>query len=152
MSEKDYSPGFYLDSPEAKQDRDILRPRLVAALAVLVMAGTAIWATKANAEPIPVHVHESENVIVRLMPVACSDHTSLMILAMQAPDHLHKAKAIESLWRHPDGAMHPYAGCWLEFSAEETGGEAGFLVVFQDGKGGFVTKKEFAKKPGQNGV
>lgn len=142
-----------LTSEEARHQRSYLRRvigvGLVGAAAIVL---TTIWATKAYAEEIPVHVYEEGGVYIRLMPGPCVDGTSSALLVQHLPKYSDRAKAIESVWPMRDGTKKSYVGCWLELSAEEADGEAALVLVFEDTQGFVFKKKEFLKKPGQGGA
>jgi hypothetical protein len=106
-----------------------------------------IWATKAYAEDIPLHVAETNGVEVRLMGTPCVDPVSLSLVK---PQYLERLKAIQSTWPEKDGTRKAYAGCWLELTADESP-EPAFLLVFEDGTHGVVPKSEFKVK-GQSGA
>lgn len=115
----------------------------------LTLAGL-LYAIKAHAAPL--HVYEDEISSIRLMPEPCVDGVSAGIVAQVAGPLASRARAIDSDWKHRDGTLHKYPGCWLEFTKEETGVEATFLLAFSDGKYAFVTRQAFLKVKGGVGV
>lgn len=116
----------------------------------LALIVTAIWATSAAAEEIPLHVLEKQGVEIRLMNTPCVDPVSLSLIL---PDKQARFKAIYSVWPERDGSKKVYAGCWTELSKEEAQAEETvFLLVFEDMQTGAVPKSEFNKKSGQSGV
>jgi hypothetical protein len=119
---------------------------------VILTAGCLVYSV-VKAEPIPVHVFEQPgDFTIRLMPGACADPTSAMLIATNIPPQFHgRAKAIDSSWRVKEGGYRPFPGCWLEFTKEEVGEEV-FFLAFSDGKSAFVPKSEFKKMKGQSGV
>ena len=97
---------------------------------------------------IPVHVYEEGRTSIRLMGGPCVQPMILGFVSQAGPQYVERLRAVESTWPHKDGSVHEYAGCWLELSAEETGGGAAFFVIFSDGHRFVVDKAEFLKGKG----
>lgn len=95
------------------------------------------------ADPVaPLHVHERDEVTVKLMPGPCVDPTTVMLIAMNvSPELQAKFRAIESNWLMRDGSRRDYAGCWLE-----TGDD--FLLIFSDATGTRISKARFNRRKG----
>lgn len=97
----------------------------------------------ATAVEIPVHVYEDESKHIALMPGACADSRSLMMMITAGPEYSSRWRAIRSSWRGRDGSWREFAGCWLELSKEEAGAPGDVLVlVFEDGERHVVLKSE----------
>lgn len=141
----------YLSSRDAKDERQKLRPwTLVYALACFVALFIAV--DSAYGQTVVHSYEEKGKVAVQLLNAPCTDEFSLMVLS-QAPQYMSRAKGLTSQWLHSDDQkMHPYGGCWVEFSKEEAGGEAVFFLMFADGQRIVVPKTQFTKKPGTVGV
>ena len=119
----------------------------------VLLALTAVWATKAFAEEIPAHVLEKGGVVIRLMRGPCVDPRSQMMILSGLPTHAHRFKEIDSEWPMQNGARQKFAGCWAEFKKGEIGNDEDiFIVVFEDGTGGAVAKSEFTRKSGDKGA
>ena len=138
-----------LTTEESKEERATLAQRVIAVLGVLCLIVLVGVATNAYAEVIPLHVLEKDGVQIRLMDGPCVDARSIMMIR---PDALPRFKAIHSTWPEKDGSRKDYAGCWASLTAQESGSEDGFLVIFSDGESGFVPKSEFKKVRGQVGA
>lgn len=96
-----------------------------------------------------VYVHEDGQTSIRLMPGPCVEPRSFMILFQAGPDFADRFKAIESTWPIRGGATAEYAGCWLELTREEAGGDEPLLIlVFSDGHRGAIKKSEFLRGKG----
>lgn len=122
---------------------------IVGILCLVALGVAATWPTKAHAQDIPLHVLDKDGVQVRLMDSPCVDARSIMMIR---PEALPRFKAVQSTWPEKDGSRKDYGGCWAELTAQESGGEEGFLIVFSDGESGFVPKSEFKKVRGQVGA
>ena len=119
----------------------------LASLVALLVAVT--WPTKAGAQDVPLHVLDKEGIRIQLMGTPCVDPRSVMMIR---PDALPRFKAVQSVWPQPDGSRKEFGGCWAALTAQESGSEEGFLVVFSDGESGFIPKSEFKKVRGQVGA
>lgn len=118
--------------------------------AALVLA--ILFSGKAFAQA-PLHVLERDGVTINLMAGPCIDLTSTaMIASSNLAGKLAEFRAIDSTWLMKDGTRQDFAGCWLELTKEQTGGEEGFLVLFSDRTFDVVAKSEFRKAKGQTGI
>ena len=142
MSDKEYFSDF------PKLPRLTVMPWLIWAAIIL----TAIWATNAYTQEVPVHVLEQDGLVVRLMPGPCVEPQGKAFFGM-VPEYAPRAKALQSVWRYQDGSNRQHVGCWLELSAKEAGAdEAAIILHFDDGERHVVPKSIFTKKNGQRGV
>ena len=139
----------HLKSQDAKEERAHVRLWVGRVLALAALLFTTVYATGAYAQ-VPVHVHESRAVTIRLMPGPCVEPRIVMVLTRAGT--IDRFKAIESTWVYESGEKKTHAGCWTEFTAQETGSKASFGMIFDDGERFVVPKEEFLKKPGQTGV
>lgn len=114
--------------------------------AALVVSFVGCVKTASAQVPIPLYVHESEAAYIRLMSSPCEHLGILQFLAQNGGD-TSRFKAIESEWAYPQGKK-AHVGCWMEFTKEETGTEAAFGMMFDDGERFIVPKSEFLKKQG----
>ena len=119
----------------------------LASLIALLVAVS--WPTKAHAQDVPLHVLDKEGIEIRLLDKPCVDARSVMMIR---PDALPRFKAVQSVWPQQDGSRKEFGGCWAALTAQESGSEEGFLVVFSDGESGFIPKAEFKKVRGQSGA
>jgi hypothetical protein len=143
----------HLNTQASREERATLAQRLIAVLGalclVLLVCIAVTWPTNAHAQDIPLHVLDKDGVQIRLMDSPCVDARSIMMIR---PDALPRFKAVQSVWPERDGSRKEYAGCWAALTAQESGSEEGFLVIFSDGESGFVPKSEFKKVRGQVGA
>ena len=135
-----------------RDDRSRLRPWVG-----LVLAGAAlallVFAAKAYATEIPVHVVEQPTVKMRLLKGECTDPASLVLISQAPPQFQSGWKAISSVWLTQSGAWQEFAGCWLEVPKETAGTPENVMVlVFSDGAVVQVLKSELLKKPGEKGA
>jgi len=114
-----------------------------------VVAAFLYFVPRAYAEEIPVHVIEhNDGVKMRLLPSACADpQTLLMVLNATPPQYHARWKAIASTWRMKDGSWKDYAGCWLEVTKEEANTPDSVMVlIFEDGANYQILKRDLLPK------
>ena len=119
-----------------------MKREILFATLLFVMAPVAVGGGE-----VPLYVHESDGVNVRLMPGACVEPTTLAFVAT-LPVYAERFRAIESVWRMRNGQAKPFAGCWLELSEQESGGEITFVLVFEDGERYVIPKAAFLQRQG----
>jgi len=115
---------------------------ILAAVGVILglLAGCASTTPKPSA--IPVHVIEQGRTVIRLMPGPCVDPYSLAFVSRLEPQIVERLRAIDSTWPMSDGTRRPFAGCWIELTAEEAGGTPAFGLIFEDGQRFTVPKSD----------
>ena len=118
-------------------------------LGVVSVVLLVVLATNAYGTDIPVQVLEKQGITIRLMNRPCVDAVSISLIQ---PQHLPRFKAIESVWPERDGSKKAYAGCWTLLTAQESGADECFLVVFSDMQSACIPTGEFRKMRGQVGV
>lgn len=156
MSEdKEWFSGRAVDDEEARVERSELRKIVGILLVVGIAVGVLVGATGCASSPapaaevaieIPLHVFERGRTSIRLMRGPCVDAYSRAFIARMAPEYLERLRAIDSTWPMNDGSLKAFAGCWIEFSAEEMEGEPAIGMIFEDGQRLVLPKSEL--RPG----
>lgn len=141
--------GQFLIQQQTKEERAKLVQRVLVTIGIICAIGLILVSTRAHATDIPLHVLDKDGIEIRLMDKPCVDPRSVLVIR---PDALPRFKAVQSFWPTKDGSRKEFAGCWAELTAQESGSDEGFLVVFADGESGFIPKSEFRKVRGQVGA
>lgn len=136
-----------------KDDRSRLRPIVGAVLAAMLIGGSLIYAVRAWAEEIPVHVYEDEGVALQLFAAPCEDEKArAAVINSQLNELTGKLQKAASWWSvlTPIGPTSmAFAGCWVEFTYR---GKQGYAVAFEDGEIIFFPAEGFKKTKGQIGA
>lgn len=147
---KDYFEGKHVEWTDLNKDeREKLRPIVGGILVAVFLFLVLLFVFPVRATEIPMHVIERQGVSIRLMRGPCADPASSIAIAVNLPQYVQRFRAIESTWPMQDGSRKDFAGCWGEFSKEESGAPGAVLVlVFSDGQHYTVLKDEILKKGG----
>jgi hypothetical protein len=144
--DKEWFSGRGVDE-EPKRDLGFREFLILAAVAVILgmLAGCAAVSPQ---QEIPTHVYQDESKTIRLMPGPCVHPGVKGFIGAATPELAERFRAIESTWSVRDGTRKAFAGCWIEFTADEVGYEA-FGLLFEDGERYLVNKAEFLAGKGQ---
>lgn len=136
-----------------KDDRSRLRGIVGWILAASFIGALVIYATKAWAEEVPVHVFEDEAVSLQLFAAPCENEAAKLAIANSPiQDQADKLQRATSNWAvtTPMGIIRvDFAGCWVEFTWR---GKEGYAVAFEDGELRFFPAEGFKRTKGQTGA
>jgi hypothetical protein len=134
------------DEPERKDFRKCVLILIVVGVILGLLAGCA-GAPKATPD-VPVYVHDSDALKARLMAMPCNDPRVMEMLSVGMPTLADRFKVVEAKFKMRSGGWKDFGGCWAEFTDDEVGFEALFLL-FEDGDKYLVNKAEFLAGKGQ---
>lgn len=133
---------------EDQERRDCRKCILILAAVGVILGLLAGCASGGAKQEVPMHVYQDEIKTVRLMPGPCVHPGVKEFIGASTPELAARFRAIESTWRMSDGTRKAFAGCWIEFTADEVGYEA-LALLFEDGERYLVKKAEFLPGKGQ---
>jgi hypothetical protein len=131
-----------------RQRKDLRNCILILVAVAVILGLLAGCAAVAPQQEIPMHVYQDESKTIRLMPGPCVHPGVKEFIGASTPELAERFRAIESTWRMSDGTRKAFAGCWIEFTADEVGYEA-LALLFEDGERYLVDKAEFLAGEGQ---
>jgi hypothetical protein len=135
------------EEPKRKDLRNCILILAIVGVILGLLAGCAAGAPKATSD-VPVYVHDSDALRARLLSTPCNDPRVMQMVEVGMPSHADRFKVIEAKFKMVSGGWRGYSGCWAEFTAQEVGFEALFLL-FEDGDKYLVNKAEFLAGKGQ---
>jgi hypothetical protein len=119
----------------------------VAMLTATLIGLSALGAAAARAEE-PLHVRETDEHVIKLMPGPCTDSRTVLLVARGSRVPFERWRHMETLW-NADGKWEPWGGCWLEVTAEEAGAPGDvILMLWADGSNDSILKRRFERRRG----